>query len=119
MAQKYKTREIILVEKGGTFDTFLKKFSGSDEKYDFESLSSLRRLLSNEKARLIHLIKSKKPKSIYELAKLAKRDFKSVVEDVKLFEKFGLIEMISEKTGKRERLKPTLTIDSLYIHLRF
>ncbi len=119
MAQKSKTREITIVEKEGTFNTLLKRFTEAEEKYDFEGLSVLRRLLSNQKARLLHVIRTKNPKSLYELAKILKRDFKSVVEDIKLLERFGLIDLISEKTGKRERLRPILTIDNLYIQIKF
>jgi len=118
MAQKSKTREITIVEEGGTFISFFKKFSGDKKDYDFEGLSALRRLLSNEKARLLHVIKNKKPKSIYELAKVLKRDFKSVNDDVKLLEKFGFLDMISEKTGKRGRLRPVIVVDSIYIQIK-
>jgi|SRR3989344_461887 len=119
MAQKSRTREIILVEKEGTFNTLLKRFTAVEEKYDFEALSALRRLLSNQKARLLHVIKTKNPKSLYELAKMLKRDFKSVMGDIKLLERFGFIDMIAEKTGKRERLRPVLAINNLYIQIKF
>lgn len=118
MAQKTKIREITIVDKRGAFETFFRKFTGEKEDYDFEGLSALRRLLSNEKARLLHIIKTKNPKSMYELAKMLKRDFKSVIQDIKLLERFGFIDMISEKTGKRERQRPILVIDSLYINLK-
>jgi predicted transcriptional regulator len=118
MAQKYKTREITIVDKGGTFQPVLRKRSTDKKSYDFESLSVLRKLLSNEKARLLHVIKTKNPSSLYELAKILSRDFKAVVEDVKLLQRFGLIELVSEKSGKRRRHKPHVVIDSLYIHLK-
>lgn len=117
MAEKIKTREITITDEGGAFNAFLKRFTGN-KGYDFEGLTLLRRLLSNEKARLLHFLKTKKPGSIYELAKMLERDFKSVSDDVKLFEKFGFIEMIAEKTGKRKRLKPVLVIDKLNISIK-
>jgi len=117
MADKTKTREITIIDEGGTFNAILGRFTGS-KSYDFEGLTLLRRLLSNEKAKLMHTIKTKKPKSIYGLAKLLGRDFKSVSEDIKLLEKFGFIDMISEKTGKRERLRPVLVISSMHIHIK-
>lgn len=122
MATKSKTREITIVEKKGSFDAILKRFTKEAEEnteYDFEGISALRKLLSNEKARLINTIKTKNPSSIYNLSKILKRDFKSVAQDIKLLERFGLIDLIAEKTGKRERLKPILTVDSLYISLKF
>ena len=119
MAQKSRTREITLVENSGTFNTFLKRFTKSkDSEYDFDSLSLLRKLLSNEKARILNVIKTKQPGSIYELAKILKRDFKTVSEDIKLLQRFGFIEMSAEKTGNRKRLKPSVVVDSVIINLK-
>ena len=117
MAQKTKTRQITIVGNKGGFTTLFKKVSGKKEEYDFEGLSALRHLLSNEKARILNIIKNKDPKSIYHLAKILERDFKSVSDDVKLLERFGFIELISEKTGKRDRLKPELIVDSIIIEI--
>jgi predicted transcriptional regulator len=117
MAQKTRVKEITITEDRGTFSSFFKKFSGDKNDFDFKGLASLRSLLSNEKARIIHIIKSKNPKSIYEVAKLTNRDFKSVSEDIKLLEEFGLLDLIKETTGKRERLKPVAIIDVLKIEL--
>ena len=113
MARKERSFEIDIVDKKG----FFQRFSGSKEDFNFEGLALFRRLLSNEKARLLTTIKKRKPKSIYELAKFLQRDFKSVIEDIKLLEKFDLIDMIEEKTGKRNRLKPVLTTNTLNIRI--
>lgn len=117
MAEKTKVREITIVDESGTFNVLLKRFR-SNEDYDFEGLSILRKLLSNEKARLLHTIKKKNPKSIYHLAKMLKRDFKSVSEDIKLLERFGFIDIIAEKTGKRERKRPVLVVDNMKINIK-
>ena len=117
MAQKTKTLSISIVADKGAFSSFFWKRSGSKKDYDFEGLTSLRNLLSNEKARMLNVIKLKKPKSIYELARTLNRDFKSVSEDIKLLDRFGFIDLISEKTGKRERLKPVLVVDSIKIEI--
>ncbi|MBS3088165.1 hypothetical protein J4402_00120 [Candidatus Pacearchaeota archaeon] len=118
MAEKSKTREITITEEGGKFTSFFKRFKSEKSEFDFEGLGVLRNLLSNEKARMLNVIKNRKPNSIYELARILKRDFKSVSCDVKALEKFGFIDMIAEKTGKRERLKPILAVDSMYIHVK-
>ena len=117
MAEKTKTREITITDESGMFTTFFKKFKGEKD-YDFEGISLLRKILSNEKARILNVVKNRKPKSIYELAKMLKRDFKSVSDDVKLLEKFGFLDMVSEKTGKRERLKPVIVVDALNIVIK-
>ena len=117
MAKKTKTRQITLTAERGAFTTLFRKFSGEKKDYDFKSLASLRKLLSNEKARILGVIKSKSPKSMYELSRILKRDFKSVSDDIKLLEKFGFIDLIQEKTGNRQRLKPVLIVDSINIEI--
>ena len=117
MAEKSKTREITIIDDEGVFNTFFKRFTGEKE-YDFQGIATLRKLLNNEKARLLHIIKTKKPNSIYALAKMLNRDFKSVSDDIKLLENFGFIELTAEKTGKRERLQPSLIIDTMNIKIK-
>ena len=117
MTKKTKTRQITITDDKGTFTGFFKKLTGEKEDYDFDSLASLRSLLSNEKARALNVIKTKEPRSIYHLARLLKRDFKSVNEDIKLLERFGFIDLIKEKTGQRQRLKPVLVVGTLYIEI--
>lgn len=118
MALRSKVREITLVEDKGTFSTLFKRLYGESEEYDYEGITAVRHLLSNEKARVLHTIKSKAPASIYKLARLLERDFKAVNEDVKLLHRFGFIDLVEEKTGKRSRLKPVLVIDSLKIEIK-
>ena len=108
-----KTKTITISEKEGTFSTIFHRFKGT--KNLSSEVSSLRQLLSNEKARLLHIIKTKQPASIYELAKLAIRDFKAVRQDIRLLEKFGLVELISSHKNGRELLRPVVDVDSLVI----
>lgn len=117
MAAKTKVREITITDDRGTFSTFFKMF-GNESPYDFEGLGALRNLLSNEKAKILHTIKIKKPTSVYNLAKQVSRDFKSVYSDVKLLERFGFIELVKEGTGKRVRLKPVISVDSVHIEIK-
>ena len=114
---KTKTREITTRESKGAF-SILKKPGSSKKDYDFEGLSALRQLLSNEKARILNTIKTKKPRSIYDLAKKLGRGFKSVNDDVKLLERFGFIELISEKTKNRTRHKPVIVVDTMTLHVK-
>ena len=111
-----KTREITIRESKGAFSIF-KDIKVSKRDYNFSGLLALRQLLSNEKARILHVIKTQKPGSIYELAKKLGRGFKSVNDDIKLLERFGFIELIEEKTKKRVRHKPEIVVDSIKITL--
>lgn len=111
-----KTREITISQSKGAFSLFKKSTSKKD--YDFEGISALRHLLSNEKARLLHVVKTENPGSIYELSKKLGRNFKSVMEDIKLLERFGFIELVEEKTKNRKRHKPEISVDTVTIHLK-
>ncbi|MFA5173720.1 MAG: hypothetical protein WC438_00900 [Candidatus Pacearchaeota archaeon] len=110
-----RTKTITLTEKEGTFSTLFHRFK-STKSYNSE-VSNLRQLLSNEKARLLNVIKTKKPASIYELAKLVGRDFKAVRQDIRLLERFGLVELISAHKNGRELLRPIVEVDKLIINV--
>jgi len=113
---KSKVREITIIESKGTFSIFKKPKSKSD--YDFSGILALRQILSNEKARILDVIKREKPQSIYELAKKLGRGFKSVNDDIKLLERFGFIELTAEKTKNRVRHKPGVVVDMITIHVK-
>jgi len=114
---KTRVREITLIESEGAFSIF-KKSKADNKKYDFESISVLRRLLAKEKVKILHVIKTQKPASIYDLAKKLSRNFKSVIEDLKLLERLGFIEFIDETIKGRKRRRPIVLIDTMTIHLK-
>lgn len=111
---KTKVRYLdVNVKQGG----FVSRLTGgsSSKAHNFSDVKLLRNLLSNEKARILSVIKEKEPSSIYELTKILNRDFKSVREDIKTLERFGFVEFISTKKGKRRSLKPILAAEKLQI----
>ena len=112
-----KIREITIKEVKGTFDLVLGKIP-EEGNYDFDGLSSFKKLLSKEKARILDTIKYKKPSSIYGLAKMLNRPFKAVMDDLKLLERFGFIEFIEEKVKNRTRHKPEIVVDHMIIHIK-
>jgi predicted transcriptional regulator len=114
MAKQVKTRKITVNEEGGNFFSIFNRIKGGKKQSE---IASLRQLLSNEKARLLHICKTKKPDSIYGLAKLLGRDFKAVRHDIKLLEKFGFIELISSHKKGKERLRPIVDVDQVIITL--
>jgi predicted transcriptional regulator len=114
---KTKIREILITESKGSFSIFKKK-EISKQDFDFSGILALRQLISNEKARILHVIKYEKPESIYKLSKILKRNFKSVNDDLKLLERFGFIEFVEEKTKKRIRHKPEIIVDHLVINIK-
>jgi len=117
--KKQKIREVNLYITPSAFVSFFRRIRGIRNDYDFSGISELRQLLSNEKAKILHILKEEKPDSIYDLAKSLGRDFKAVRQDIRTLEKFGFVELKKISTGKREKLKPILVVDKLQININF
>ena len=116
MAKEKQKIETIDIEIGHEGFFLFKRFGfGSDE---MEKLSQIRSFLNGEKARILHVIKSSKPASVYKLARILGRDFQSVRKDVLLLEKLGMLELEKQK-GNRKSFKPLLTVDKLQINVTF
>mgnify|MGYP001304259644 FL=1 len=78
----------------------------------FVSVEAMRRVLTEPRLNLLHTIRTRRPHSIANLAKLAKRDFKNVREDVKILSDLGLVEL---QAGPRVRDAVPLTVPYQYI----
>jgi predicted transcriptional regulator len=114
-AEKHKTETIDIEIGREGFFLFSRFGFGSNE---MEKLSQIRTLLNAEKARILHVIKTSKPSSVYKLARILGRDFQSVRKDVMLLENLGMLDLEKQK-GKRKSFKPVLKIDKLQINLAF
>jgi len=79
----------------------------------FTSFEAFRKVLTPKRLELLHIIKTKKPSSINELARLAKRDIKNVAQDVKYLEQMGLI----ETKGTARKIKPFITYDKIALEI--
>jgi|SRR3989344_266973 len=112
-----KNSKTVYVDINVNRDSFVSRIIGANNLHDFSDIKLFRNLLANEKARILYVLKNKQPKSIYELAKILKRDFKSVREDLIILERFGFIEFIIEKKGKRRSMMPSLKIDQLKVEI--
>ena|SRR3989338_1884863 len=82
----------------------------------FESIDTLRRVLTPKRLELLKMIKEKSPDSIYELAKIVDRDLKSVTTDIKVLEEYWLISLEKSKKG-RSRVKPEVDFDMLKVEI--
>lgn len=111
MSKRIKTKTINLNQNKGIFSSIFNKIKGNKQ----SDVVRLRQVLSNEKARILYIIKTEHPDSIYRLSKILKRDFKAVRSDVKLLEHFGFIELVSSFKNGRERLRPVVDIDRVVI----
>ena len=85
----------------------------------FGTVESFREFFTPRRLELLKIIKHKQPDSIYELAKLSNRDFKSVDTDIKILEKHGLIdtEKIFVKGRTGYKLKPIFDYDKLTVDI--
>ncbi len=83
----------------------------------FTSLEALKRILTKKRLELMHCIKHKKVKSIYELASFLKRDVKNVGKDVWLLERLGFIEVRKNKADNSERrtCTPRINFDRINV----
>lgn len=81
----------------------------------FESIEGFRKALTTKRLELLHIIKEKQPESLQELSRLANRDMKSIITDIKILENLDLIDMRRKKEGRRES---TPTIDYERIDLQ-
>jgi predicted transcriptional regulator len=113
LSRKEKTRYFDLrMEKEGLVSKSISAKKLEKER-DFSDLELLRQLLTKEKINLVQMIKKERFKSIYDLAKKSGRDFKAVWKDLKLLERFGLIEFHSEKKSGRTCFVPVVIVNKL------
>lgn len=118
MAKNERAGFIDIRLKHGAFSSLFRRFKAEGKSYgglDFSDITALRQLLSNERARMLYTLKNNNPSSIYKLAKILGRDFKSVRKDLELLRNFGFVRFISESKGKKRRLKPVINLDTIHL----
>jgi len=86
------------------------------EGISFENIEAMRKILSEERLRILKTIKKGHPKSIYELAKLLNRDIKNTFNDVRFLAQIGLIELKKTKEG-REKTIPKVNYDRILLEI--
>jgi predicted transcriptional regulator len=83
----------------------------------FTSLEAARNFLTPKRLELMHVIKEKNPKSLYELAKLTKRNFPSIVRDVEILERHGLIRLTKQAANPRKKVYPEVPYDKIHLSI--
>ena len=82
----------------------------------FESLVAMRKFITDERLRILTTIKKYHPSSIYELAKILKRDTKNVSNDVNYLKDIGLLDV--KKTNKgRSKSTPLVNYDKILLEI--
>ena len=95
-------------EKGET----LKKREG----IYFENLAAMRKVLTENRLKILKTIRKEHPSSIYELAKLLKRDVKNTFDDIHFLAEIGLVELKKTKEG-RERNTPFVNYEKILLEI--
>jgi len=83
------------------------------ETLSFPSIDEFRRFFTNKRLELLKTINHHNPQSVYQLAKLVKRDIKSVNTDLEILKDVGLVDL--KKTKKR--VTPNSKYDKLIIEV--
>ncbi|HEY4485441.1 MAG TPA: hypothetical protein VI702_03835 [Nitrospiria bacterium] len=68
----------------------------------FENITAFRKALTPKRLELLHLIKERRPKSLQELSRLARRNMKNIATDIDLLVSLGLIEIERKGAGRKE-----------------
>ena len=75
-----------------------------------------RAIFTESRLKLIQVIKRRAPNSIYELAKIVKRDFKNVYDDVVFLAEVGILGITESKSGRKQK-KPSLLCESILFQI--
>lgn len=73
------------------------------EGISFENLDVMRKVLTEERLRILKTIKKEHPTSIYQLAKILGRDMKNTFDDVQYLAQAGFIELKKTKEGREKQ----------------
>jgi predicted transcriptional regulator len=82
----------------------------------FDSIDSMRAVLTNNRLLILKTIREQKPKSIYELAKTLGRDLKNVNQDLKLLSDIGLVTLKKVDTAKK-RTQPSVDYAKIVLEI--
>jgi|TARA_B100001971_G_C18019600_1_gene446671 predicted transcriptional regulator len=107
--KKKINRELRLIDGGKA-----KKLS--EDSISFQSLNQLRKFLTPKRLELLRVVRHKKPKSMYELAKLVDRTPENVNTDVKFLENLGFIEVTKVKDIRKKSV-PEVSYDKMTLEI--
>ena len=74
-----------------------------------ESLDDARKLFTPERIKFLSTVREESPESLYALAKLLKKDFKTISTDARLLSDAGILRLVNHKAGKRTKVRPVFT----------
>jgi predicted transcriptional regulator len=82
----------------------------------FDSVDTMRAVLTNNRLLILKTIRKHKPHSVYELAKILGRDLKNVNQDIKLLADIGLVTLEKTNTDKK-RIVPHVDYGKILLEI--
>lgn len=82
----------------------------------FENLDAMRKVLTEKRMELLHVIKEEHPSSVYELAKMLGRNLSNVIDDLGYLKELGLVDL---KLSRKDRKKtvPSVSYDKINLEI--
>lgn len=71
-----------------------------------DNLDDLRSLMTSGRLSMLSAVRKGKPDSLYALAKLMKKDIKTVATDAAMLSNAGLMRLETYKVGNRKKVRP-------------
>ena len=90
---------------------------GRREEVGFTSIEAVRKFLTRERLALLRAIRTRRPSSIYQLAKMVGRDLKNVQEDIRLLERHGLVRVTRHSRGNRKVKVPEVPFKEITLRI--
>ncbi len=101
-------------------ETWKKLESGKKVKKEegiyFDSIDTMRAVLTNNRLLILKTIKEHHPQSVYELARILGRDLKNVNQDLKLLADTGLVVLEKAETDKK-RVIPHVDYNKILLEI--
>jgi len=84
----------------------------------FENLNAFRKILTEKRLELLHVVKRDKPDTIHELSRLLGRDIKNVSDDLKYLAELGLVSLDkSAHVGEGRRVSPRVRYEKIRLEI--
>lgn len=121
---KVKNIRLTIKDRSAVFNEFANVLAGArkgenvtaKEEISFQNIDALRKVLTEKRMEILHVIKHNNPGSIYELAKTVNRDLKNVNTDIQILADLGLISL-EEIQEERKKIRPFVKFDKLKVEI--
>lgn len=101
-----------------TIDDIRKRRTADNEGVVYvKNIDVARKILTPKRMRLLSTVRKSRPVSLYALAKMMKRDIKSVITDADMLNRFGLLKLESYTEGRQRKVRPQIEASRIQMEL--